>query len=112
MLDVLSPRSLLGRRPDRDLVDVHLRRLVDREGNGIGDRSRRDRHRVTPLLDLSCIGLVTTLCEVVQDLLGGGGDSRFGGDLLAAEGDRGVPPASGCARTFDVVRSASSLRLR
>ena len=32
---------------------------------------------------------MTTASEVVQDLLGRGGDSWFGGDLLAAEGDRG-----------------------
>jgi hypothetical protein len=38
---------------------------------------------------LSCIGLVTTLGEVVEDLLDGGGDSGFGGDLPTAEGDRG-----------------------
>jgi hypothetical protein len=32
---------------------------------------------------------VTTLGEVVEDLLGGSGDPPLGGDLLAAEGDRG-----------------------
>jgi hypothetical protein len=38
---------------------------------------------------------VTTLSEVVQELLGGGGDSRFGGDLLAAEGDDGCAAVAG-----------------
>src|SRR3954471_5863189 len=40
---------------------------------------------------LSCIGLVTTASEVVQDLSGRGRDTGFGGDLLTAEGDRGGP---------------------
>src|SRR5690349_3757728 len=50
-------------------------------------------HRMTMPLrsDLSCIGLVTTASEVVQDLSGRGRDTGFGGDLLAAEGDRGGP---------------------
>ena len=38
-------------------------------------------------LDLSCIGLVTTLVEVVKDGVGGVGDAWPGGDLLAAEAD-------------------------
>ena len=34
---------------------------------------------------------MTTASEVVQDLSGYGRDTGFGGDLLAAEGDRGGP---------------------
>jgi transposase-like protein len=37
--------------------------------------------------DLSCIGLVTTFGEVVEDGLGWFGDARWCGDLLAAEAD-------------------------
>ena len=43
------------------------------------------------LVDLSCIGLVTTLGEVVADGLGWFGDVRGGGDLLVAEADGGRP---------------------
>ena len=38
---------------------------------------------------LSCIGLVTTLSEVVEDGLGVVGDAWWGGDLLVAEADGG-----------------------
>jgi hypothetical protein len=44
--------------------------------------------------DLSCIGLVTTLGEVVEDGLGVVGDARRGGELLAAEADRGASKRS------------------
>jgi hypothetical protein len=45
-------------------------------------------------LDLSCIGLVTTLGEVVEEGSGVVGDERWGGDLLVAEADRGGPQRS------------------
>jgi hypothetical protein len=41
--------------------------------------------------DLSCIGLVITLGEVVEDGLGVVGDARGRGDLLGAEADGGGP---------------------
>jgi hypothetical protein len=40
---------------------------------------------------LSCIGLVITLGEVVEDGLGVVGDARGRGDLLGAEADGGGP---------------------
>jgi hypothetical protein len=46
------------------------------------------------LSDLSCIGLVTTLSQVVEDGLGVVGDARWGGDLLVAEADGGGPQRS------------------
>jgi hypothetical protein len=50
---------------------------------------RRRRRNAEESSDLSCIGLVTTVGEVVEDGLGVVGDARRGGDLLAAEADRG-----------------------
>ena len=44
--------------------------------------------------DLSCIGLVTTLGEVVEDGLGVVGDAWWGGDLLVAEADGGCSAAA------------------
>jgi hypothetical protein len=39
--------------------------------------------------DLSCIGLVTTLGEVVEEGAGVAGNARWGGDLLVAEANSG-----------------------
>ena len=41
--------------------------------------------------DLSCIGLVTTLGEIVEDGLGVVWDTRGRGELLIAEADGGCP---------------------
>jgi hypothetical protein len=41
--------------------------------------------------DLSCIGLVTTPSEVVEEGLGVAGDAWRGGELLVAEADGGGP---------------------
>jgi glutamate dehydrogenase len=65
-------------------------------GSGLGILRNTDGKAVAHPLstlppDLSCIGLVTTASEVVQNLSGRGRDTGFGGDLLAAEGDGGGP---------------------
>jgi hypothetical protein len=62
--------------------------------NGLHDLSVDDVEsrticRLNP--DLSCIGLVITLGEVVEDGLGVVGDARGRGDLLGAEADGGGP---------------------
>ena len=53
----------------------------------LGALGQHAAHRPSTRSDLSCIGLVTTLGEVVEDGLGGVGDAWRGGDLLAAEAD-------------------------
>jgi lactoylglutathione lyase len=37
---------ILGRRPQQDLVDIHIRRLIDGIGDGAGDGVRVDGHLV------------------------------------------------------------------
>jgi hypothetical protein len=53
----------------------------------LGDRVRAD---LVPGPGLSCIGLVTTLGEVVEDGLRPVRDAWWGGDLLGAEADGGA----------------------
>ena len=76
--------------PDRDVIATSgLIRAA------LAEKAPRQAEGFEPLLaywessDLSCIGLVTTLGEVVEDGLGWFGDARGRGDLLAAEADGG-----------------------
>jgi hypothetical protein len=77
------------RSVDEDLggyrKDLESQYFATRErGSVLESRCRIVRRLPT---GLSCIGLVTTLVEVVEDGLGGVGDAWPGGDLLAAEAD-------------------------